>query len=128
MDTENASVPLQDNFARQFAQEWVDAWNSHDLDRILAHYDDEVILISPVALGLLKNGDGSVQGKSALRDYFSLGLKAFPDLRFDLIDVLWGMETVVVVYGNNVRSSKSAEVMQFGPAGKVRRVWANYNQ
>lgn len=125
---ENPSIPLQPQFARDFAQEWVEAWNSHDLERILAHYDDEVILISPVALKLLNNGDGVVQGSTALRDYFLRGIQAFPNRRFDLIDVLWGVETIVVYYGNNVRGSKSAEVMQLTEAGKIRRVWANYDQ
>jgi hypothetical protein len=125
---ENISVPIQAAFARAFAQEWVEAWNSRDLDRILAHYDDNVVLISPVALNLLNNRTGVVQGKLALRDYFLLGLKAFPDLRFELSDVLWGVETIVVYYGSNVRDGKSAEVMQLNPAGKVRRVWANYNK
>ena len=27
--------------ARTFAEEWVAAWNAHDLERILAHYSDE---------------------------------------------------------------------------------------
>lgn len=125
---DNISPPLQGTFARQFAQEWVEAWNSHDLDRILAHYAEDVILVSPVALNMLKNGTGIVQGKPALRDYFLLGLNAFPHLRFELIDVLWGVETIAVYYGNNVRDGKSAEVMQFDSAGKVRRVWANYNR
>ncbi len=125
---ENFSLPIQPAFARAFAQEWVDSWNTRDLDRILAHYADEVVLISPVALNLLNNGTGIVQGKSALRDYFQLGLKAYPDLRFVLADVLSGIETIVVYYGNNVRDGKTAEVMQFNPTGKVIRVFANYNQ
>jgi predicted ester cyclase len=125
---ENVSLPLQGTFARQFAQEWVDAWNAHDLDRILDHYDDQVVLVSPVALTLLNNINGAVQGKPALRDYFTRGLKAFPDLRFNLVEVLWGVETIVVCYTNNVRDSKSAEVMQLTPAGKVCRVWANYDK
>lgn len=125
---ECAALPLQVEFARQFAQNWLEAWNSHDLERILAHYEDDVVLISPVALKLLNNRDGAVQGKAALRDYFRRGLEAFPDLRFELIDVLWGVETVVVLYLNNVRGGKSAEVMQFGSAGRVRRVWANYER
>lgn len=125
---ESAALPLQIEFARQFAQNWLEAWNSHDLERILAHYEDDVVLISPVALKLLNNRDGAVQGKAALRDYFHRGLQAFPDLRFELIDVLWGVETVVVLYLNNVRGGKSAEVMQFGSAGRVRRVWANYER
>jgi hypothetical protein len=125
---ESVSIPLQSSFARDFAQEWVNAWNSHDLERILSHYDGDVVLISPVALKLLNNGDGVVRGKAALREYFLRGIEAFPNRRFDLIDVLWGVETIVVYYGNNVRGTKSAEVMQLTAAGKIRRVWANYDQ
>jgi ketosteroid isomerase-like protein len=124
---EDGVLPLQGSFARQFAQDWVDAWNSHDLERILTHYDDEVLLTSPVARKLL-NGDGTVQGKAALREYFLRGIQAFPHLRFDLIDALWGTETIVVYYLNNVRGNKTAEVMLMNPAGKIRRVWANYDQ
>jgi hypothetical protein len=125
---ENVSFPLQGSFARQFAQDWVNAWNSRDLDRIMAHYDEDVALTSPVALNLLKNGDGVIQGKAALRDYFARGLQAYPQIRFDLKDVLWGVETIVLCYANNVRGSKTAEVMQVSPSGKIRRVWANYDQ
>jgi len=124
---EDALLPLQPSFARQLTNDWVDAWNSHDLERILSHYDDGVVLISPVALKLL-NGDGTVRGKAALRKYFSRGLDAFPDLRFDLIDVLWGTETIVIYYFNNVRGSKTAEVILMNSAGKIRHVWANYDQ
>jgi len=124
---EDAILPLQASFAREFARDWVDAWNSHDLERILAHYDDHVLLVSPVALKLL-NGDGTVRGKPALREYFLRGLEAFPDLRFNLIETLWGTETIVVYYINNVRGSKTAEVMLLNSAGKIQRVWANYDQ
>ncbi len=122
------SLPLQASVAREFAQEWVNAWNSHDLEKILDHYDDDVTLISPVALKLLNNGDGVVGGKAALRDYFRRGLEAYPELRFELLDVLWGLETIVLYYANKVRGSKTAEVMQMTPSGKVQRVWANYDQ
>jgi len=124
---ENALLPLQPSFARKFAQDWVDAWNSHDLERILDHYDDDVILTSPVARKLL-NGDGTVQGKAALRDYFLRGIQAYPNLHFDLIEVLWGTETIVLLYFNNVRGSKTAEVLLLNSAGRIRRVWANYDQ
>ena len=119
--------PLQASSAQKLAQDWADAWNTHDLERILAHYDDEVLLTSPVALKLL-NSDGTVRGKAALREYFLRGLEAYPDLRFDLIDTLWGTETIVIHYSNNVRGNKTAEVMLLNPAGKIQRVWANYDQ
>lgn len=124
---ENVLLPLQASFAHEFAQEWVEAWNSHDLERILTHYDEEVVLTSPVALKLL-GGDGTVRGKAALRGYFLRGIQAYPTLRFDLLDVLWGTETIVIGYGNNVRGSKTAEVMLLTAAGKIWRVWANYDQ
>jgi predicted ester cyclase len=85
------------------------------------------MLTSPVALKLL-NGDGTVRGKAALREYFLRGLQAYPDLRFDSIDTLWGTETIVICYINNVRGSKTAEVMLLNAAGKISRVWANYDQ
>lgn len=55
----DTAVPIQPSFAQSFASEWIDAWNAHDLERILSHYDDEVVVISPVALRLL-GGDGCV--------------------------------------------------------------------
>ena len=118
-------IPIQPSFAHSFATDWIDAWNTHDLNRILSHYDDEVVLISPVALKL--TGDSAVRSKAALRDYFAKGLNAYPDLRFDLIDTLFGTETIVLHYRNNVRGNKTAEVLRFNSAGKITHVWANYD-
>jgi ketosteroid isomerase-like protein len=125
---ENPSFPLESSFARRFAFDWVDAWNSHDLERILDHYDDNIAITSPVALNLLNNGDGVVNGKSALRSYFLRGIEAYPNRRFALIDVLWGVETVIVYYETNVRGNKAAEVMQLNSSGRILRMWANYNE
>ena len=127
MERDGLGLPLQAEFARAFAEEWIAAWNSHDLEVILTHYEDEVELRSPVAAKLLQ-GDGTVRGKAALREYFELGLKAYPHLRFELVEALWGIETIVITYLNNVRGSKTAEVMVMSGAGKVRGVWANYDQ
>jgi hypothetical protein len=123
----NTLLHLQPAFAREFAQDWIDAWNSHNLERILAHYEDEITLVSPVALKLL-NGDGTIRGKNALREYFRRGLEAYPNLRFDHLDTLFGIETIVIYYVNNVRGNKTAEVMLLNPSGKIQRVWANYDQ
>lgn len=119
-------LPIQPSFAHSFAADWIDSWNTHDLDRILSHYDEEVTLISPVALKL--TGDSAVRGKAALRAYFAKGLEAYPDLRFELIDTLFGIETIVLHYRNNVRGNATAEVLRFNSAGKITQIWANYDQ
>jgi len=112
--------------AWKLANEWVAAWNTHDLDRIVSHYEEDVELTSPVAARLLGIADGRVTGKAALRAYFERGLAAFPDLSFHLEDVLWGLDSVVLYYTNQ-RGTRTAEFMGLGAGGKVVRVIAHYN-
>ncbi|HZR81541.1 MAG TPA: nuclear transport factor 2 family protein [Candidatus Binatia bacterium] len=111
--------------AHRFAAEWIGAWNAHDLDRIIGHYDDAVELRSPIAAQMLGVPDGRVVGRESLRAYFARGLAAFPELRFDLKDVLWGTNSVVLYYANQ-RGSHTGEYMELSPGGKVVRVSANY--
>ena len=30
------------DFSERFAKEWVAAWNAHDLDRVLSHYENDL--------------------------------------------------------------------------------------
>jgi predicted ester cyclase len=108
-----------------FAREWIAAWNAHDLERILAHYDDAVELTSPIAAQLLAEPDGTVKGKVSLRNYFQLGLEAYPQLRFELDTVFCGLRSVVLLYANH-KGTRTAEFMEFSSTGKVVRVVANY--
>lgn len=112
--------------AWNLANEWVAAWNAHDLDLIMAHYDDQVELTSPVAAQLLGTPDGRVIGKTNLRDYFQRGLQARPELRFHLEDVLWGANSVVLYY-TNWKGTRTGEFMELSAVGKVVRVVANYS-
>jgi hypothetical protein len=68
--------------AWKIADLWVSAWNAHDLDALLRHYDDDVELTSPVAARLLGTSDGKVIGKENLKAYFRRGLEAYPELHF----------------------------------------------
>ena len=112
--------------AWKFANHWIAAWNSHDLDMILSHYEDQIVLVSPVAAQLLGDPAGKVQGIANLRAYFQRGLEAFPQLHFHLEDVLWGISSVVLYYTNQ-KATKSAEVMELSANGKVTKVIAHYN-
>jgi len=111
---------------KEFAADWIAAWNAHDIERILSHYADDVVLISPVAAKVLGDPSGVVRSIAALRNYFAKGLDLFPDLRFELIDVMHGLSSVVLCYQNQ-RGTRSAEFMEFNAEGKVARVVANYS-
>jgi len=112
--------------AWSLANHWISAWNAHDLDLIMSHYEDAVELTSPVAAQLSGTPDGRVAGKSALRAYFQRGLEAYPELRFHLEDVLWGVNSVVLYYLNQ-KGTRTAEFMELSANAKVARVVANYS-
>jgi hypothetical protein len=119
-------MTLTDSKAQKFANNWISAWNSRGLDAILSHYDENVVLTSPVAARLLNDPSGTVRGKAALRAYVQRGLQAYPDLHFELHDVMIGLSSVVLCYKNQ-KGTKTAEFMEFGDKGKVIRVVANYS-
>ena len=112
--------------AWNLANHWVAAWNAHDLDSIMTHYEDAIELTSPVAAQLLGTPDGKVVGKANLRAYFQRGLEAYPELHFRLEDVLWGLNSVVFYYTNQ-KGTRTAEFMEVSAFGRAARVVANYS-
>ena len=117
---------IPESQVRKFAEDWVRAWNSHDLEAILSHYAPDVVLVSPVAARLLNDSSGRVVGIAALRAYFQRGLEAYPNLTFELLDVMSGLSSVVLYYKNQV-GKRSGEFMELDANGKVIRVVANYS-
>ena len=97
--------------ALNLASRWVDAWNAHDLDLIMSHYEEGIELTSPVAGQLSGTSDGTIRGKANLRAYFQRGLEAYPELHFRLEDVLWGVNSVVLYYTNQ-KGTHTAEFME----------------
>lgn len=95
-----------------FSEQWVAAWNAHDVESVLKHFHEEVVFTSPVAAELLPETAGLVRGKSALRRYWTRALQRIPDLRFVVEDVYQGIDTVVIAYRNQADELMS-EVLRF---------------
>ncbi len=111
--------------AQAFAEEWVAAWNAHDLERILAHYSDDFEIITPMIKMSLGIDTGTLVGKPAIGDYWRGALEKMPDLHFELLDVCEGVNSVAVYY-KSVKDKLAIEVMEFGAEGKVERVVVHY--
>ena len=109
-----------------FANHWITAWNSHDLESIMSHYEEDVELISPVVVQILNNPAGKIAGKEELRNYFRKGLDAYPTLEFTLRDILWGLNSIILYYKNQ-KGTYTGEYMEISPNGKVSKVVANYS-
>ncbi len=112
--------------AQKFGQEWVNSWNSHDLERILSHYADDFQMTSPFIATMMNEPTGTLTGKEKVRAYWAQALERLPDLHFDLIEVLASVDSITIYY-HAVLGKRAAEVLFFDDNGKVRRAVAHYN-
>ena len=124
MDRTITSLEFSADRVAEFEREWIDAWNAHDIDRIVSHYRHDVRFASPFAARWgARNGE--LVGLTALRDYFELGLASYPDLHFQPIAALGGIGSIALHY-RSVEDRQAIEVMQFDARGLVRRSAAYY--
>lgn len=112
-------------FATEFAREWVDAWNAHDLKRILSHYTDDFEMNSPVIVQRLGKADGRLVGKQAVGEYWNAALIAFPDLKFELKTTFIGPTSLTVLY-IGASGGYVTETFIFNSSLLVEKAYANY--
>ncbi|MHB1280860.1 MAG: nuclear transport factor 2 family protein [Acidithiobacillus sp.] len=111
-------------FAEHFAADWIESWNQHDLVRILSHYTDDFEMSSPVIVEVAGEPSGTLKGKDAVGSYWSKAFQLVPNLNFELVATLVGVNSITLYY-NGVRGA-SAEVFHFNLDGKVTRAYAHY--
>ena len=109
---------LNQEWASAFAKDWIDAWNSHDMNRILSHYTDDFEMSSPLIVERLGLPEGKLRGKDAVREYWLPSLSMSPPLRFELIDVLVGISEITI-YFKNVGRRFVAETLLINASGQV---------
>ena len=109
--------------AADFARDWIAAWNSADIERILSHYASDIVMHSPIAAQRL--GSGTVNGRDALRAYWTAALAQNPELHFERVETLTGHQSLTLLYKNQL-GGLVAETLEFGDDGKARRAYACY--
>lgn len=116
---------IDKEFAEQFANHWVEAWNNHDLEAILSHYADDFEMTSPLIAERMGVEAGKLTGKSAVGEYWAKGLAAKPVLHFELIQVFCGVGSLIIHYQG--RRGLVAEIFHFNNQGKVFKASAHYD-
>ena len=112
--------------AKRFAEHWLAAWNSHDINALLTHYADDFEMTTPMIQRVLGIESGTLKGKTAVGDYWRAALKKVPDLKFSIIEVTSGVGSVSIYY-NAVMGKRAVETFFFNDKHLVYKSLATYN-
>ncbi|RYU93891.1 nuclear transport factor 2 family protein [Emticicia agri] len=112
--------------AQKFAEEWVAAWNSHDMDRIMSHYSNDLTITTPMIKTIMGIEEGALSNLEAIRNYWETALKKVPDLHFELFDAVAGVNSVAIYY-KSIMEKRVIEVMFLDDNGKVNKMYAHYS-
>ena len=118
-------MPLTTKAGEELAQEWIEAWNAHDLARVLSHYTDDFEMSSPFISQIAGEPSGTLKGKERVREYWAAALQKIPNLKFELIDVFVGASSVVIHYRTSF-GRLAAEVLFVNEQGKIFQAAAHY--
>lgn len=114
--------------AAQFAKAWVDAWNAHDLEKVLSYYSEDFTIESPMAVKLYPHSGGTVVGKEEVRKYWTIALEKSPNLRFELLDVLVGVNSIALHLFNAASAKKSVEIVSFNDKSKIYKATVCFSE
>jgi len=118
---------LTSDEARAFAECWISSWNHRDIERVLEYFDDDVEVISPWMVMVLEEPSGILRGKELARKYWTNALDRIPDLNFKMLDLLVGVNSLVIYY-KGVLGKVGAGVFFFDQNKKVVKAVAHYNE
>jgi hypothetical protein len=91
---------LTREFAEGFAEEWIAAWNAHDLARVLSHYEDDFEMASPRIVDIAGEPSGVLIGKGRIGEYWAKALRLQPDLHFEQVGLFVGARSIAIHYRN----------------------------
>jgi ketosteroid isomerase-like protein len=117
---------IDTKWAKEFAVEWIEAWNAHDLGRILSHYTDDFEMRSPIITERTGVSSGVLKGKQAVSAYWAPALTAPSSLKFVLHDVLVGTDSIALYYYNVTRGRMVAEILVLNSQHQVVSGSAHY--
>ncbi len=78
--------------------EWFDAFNEHDIEKLLALYDDEAVHYSPKLKIHQPASLGLIEGKPALRAWWTDAFDRLPNLHYKVLQLTAEDDRVFMEY------------------------------
>lgn len=110
---------------RAHADRWLEAWNAHDLDAIVACYAEDVDYATPAAAA--GRDDRRLSGREELREHFSRGLELAPNLALTEESLLVGPGGFALLYRRE-DGHRAIEAVELDDSGLTKRARVYYER
>jgi hypothetical protein len=101
----------------RIANQWIDAFNRHDIDVLLALYSDTAEHYSPKLRARQPETRGIVKGKEKMRAWWQDSFDRLPSLRYELIRLTCQKNRVFMEY---IRHVQGEETLRVGEMFEIR--------
>lgn len=91
---------------KQIALKWFEAFNKHDLEKLLELYHDDAQHYSPKLKVRQPETKGLIRGKQALRSWWADAFTRLPSLRYEVVKHTADDEQVFMEYSRFVESEE----------------------
>jgi steroid delta-isomerase-like uncharacterized protein len=82
----------------EIARAWLDAFNAHDVDALVALYADDCTHTSPKIRALHPDSDGKLRGKPALAAWWREANRRLPNLRYEATAIVADATRAIIEY------------------------------
>ncbi len=101
-------MPTEQN--KKIALKWLEAFNEHNLEKLLSLYHDEAHHYSPKLKIRLPETNGLIKGKAALRGWWQDAFDRLPSLKYEVIKLTADGEQVFMEYIRKVEGEEDLSV------------------
>jgi ketosteroid isomerase-like protein len=97
---------------KDIAGKWLAAFNAHNLENLLALYDEDAVHFSPKLKARQPSTGGYVKGKPAMEAWWKDALERLPSLHYDLVLLTANDDRVFMEYTRQVEGEADMSVAE----------------
>ena len=91
---------------------WFDAFNEHDIEKLLSLYHNEADHYSPKLKLRHPETNGIIRGKQELRNWWDDAFNQLSDLHYEIISLTVNKDYVMMLYKRTVKNEADTEVSE----------------
>lgn len=95
---------------KKIAFNWFEAFNEHDLEKLLSLYSDTAEHFSPKLKIRKPETNGLIKGKKALREWWQDAFDRLPTLKYEVIKLTADEDQVFMEYMRHVKNEEDLRV------------------